>query len=171
MKHIYLPLLAALSLSSCQDETTAPAETLASPVESLFVSTAPAEAISIAKLRSDAKPGDTVTFTGKVLGAHEVFMDGRAVMIMGDPEMLTSCDLKPDDECETPWDVCCDDAETITNNIVTVQVLGEDGAPLKTGLKGQNGLAELSVLTVTGTVADSSNADNMIVNAQSLSLQ
>ena len=112
-----------------------------------------------------------MTFTGHVIGSDPVFMDGRAVMIMGDPKKLTSCNLRPGDECETPWDVCCDDHDVITASILTVQVVDDAGKPLKTGLKGLGGMKELSALTIIGKVADKSNESNMLINATGIFVQ
>ncbi|MFC4992510.1 hypothetical protein [Rubritalea tangerina] len=143
-------------------------EAKATGLEALVVAEEPAEAVSIAALRGAAKAGDEVTFTGKLIGNQTVLMDGRAIMVMGDPAKLTSCDLRPGDNCQMPWDVCCDDFDAIKANIVTVQVVDADGKPLKQGLRGVGGIQELSMVTVTGTVDAVSNADNMVVNAKSL---
>ena len=51
---------------------------------------------------------------------------------------------------------------------VTVQVLGNDGKPVRTGLKGINGLAELSRVTVAGTVAKNSSPEAFVVNASAI---
>ena len=84
---------------------------------------------------------------------------------MGDPSKMTTCNLRPGDGCATPWDVCCDDHKVIKDNIVTVQILDQSGAPIKAGLKGLAGIKEMSALTITGVVDKSSNEKNMIVNA------
>ena len=167
---ILLPLGLAFILAACSDEKETSKEENKSkgPLEKVVLDTAPANPIQIAELRKSAKPGETVTFTGEVIGSYDVFMDGRAVMIMGDPHKITPCNRIPGDECETPWDVCCDDPDHITASIVTVQVVDESGKPIKSGLKGLGGVAELSAVTVTGEVAGSSNDKNMIINATGL---
>jgi len=163
-----------LALASCSEEKeTSKADSSTDPggLTSLVLTTAPEKPVDIADLRKSAKPGETVTFTGHILGSNPVFMDGRAVMIMGDPKKLTACSLNPGDECETPWDVCCDDPDVIKASIVTVQVVDDAGKPLKTGLKGLGGMKELSAVTVVGQVAESSNDSNMLVNATGLYVQ
>lgn len=132
---------------------------------SLLLDEAPADPMDIAEMRKTSKKGDLVIFKGTLIGDLDIFMDNRAVMKMGDPKKLTACNLIPGDECETPWDVCCDDPEVIKASIVTVRVLDEDGGVLKAGLKGVGGLEELRAVTVTGTVDASSNTDNMQINA------
>ncbi|MDG1070164.1 MAG: hypothetical protein P8P32_01030 [Akkermansiaceae bacterium] len=163
--------LTFLFTSCAEKKKTAENNKESSPLEKLLLASTPEKAIDIADLRKSAQAGDTVTFTGNVIGSEPVFMDGRAVMIMGDPKKITSCNLIPGDECETPWDVCCDDPDVIKASIVTVQVVDDAGKPLKTGLKGLGGMKELSALTVTGEVAEGSNKDNMLVNATGIFVQ
>jgi len=163
-----------LLLASCSEKNeTSESSTKAESggLTSLVLSSAPDEAIAIADLRKTGKPGDSVTFTGHVLGSDPVFMDGRAVMVMGDSTKLTACSLRPGDDCITPWDVCCDDPDVIKASIVTVQVIDEAGKPLKEGLKGLGGMKELSAVTVTGEVAENSTDTNMLVNATGIYVQ
>ncbi len=173
MKSTIIPTIALTFLfASCSEKKeTAGNNKESSPLEELLLASTPEKALDIADLRKSAQAGDTVTFTGNVIGSESVFMDGRAVMIMGDPKKITSCNLIPGDECETPWDVCCDDPDVIKASIVTVQVVDDAGKPLKTGLKGLGGMKELSALTVTGEVAEGSNKDNMLVNATGIFVQ
>lgn len=167
-------IAAALALSSCgEDEqaSTLPSPVAKSSLASLVLADPPSEAIAISTLRTTARPGDQVTFSGDVIGSTNVFMEGRAVVMLGDPEKITACNLRPDDPCETPWDVCCDDPEVIKASIVTVQALDEAGRPLKEGFKGLAGMKELSSVIVTGEVAESSNQDNLLVNATGIFVQ
>jgi hypothetical protein len=163
-----------LVLTSCSEEKQAadsPAPQKEESLSAVLLDTAPADPVDIAEMRKSAKPGEAVTFTGSLIGKNTIFMDNRAVMVMGDPKKLTACNLIPGDECETPWDVCCDDYELIKDSIVTVQVVDEDGKPLQAGLKGLGGMAELSAVTVTGEVAEGSSAENMVVNASGIFVQ
>jgi hypothetical protein len=125
----------------------------------------PADAIKISELRTNHKAGETVTFTGQIIGSKKVFMDSLAIMTMGDPTKMKTCNLIPGDSCTTPWDVCCDDPDVVKANIVSVQILDSSGAPFKAGLKGLSGIKEMSDLTITGVVEKSSNDQNMIINA------
>lgn len=160
----------AFAFSSCSEEKVEPkkrSSASAPELEALVLKEMPINAIDITDLRKTATPGTPVTFVGKVLGGKVVFMDHLAVMTVGDPNLLTTCDLKGGDcaECDTPWDVCCDEPDVIKANVVTVQVVDTAGKPVKSGLKGLNGLKELSEVVITGKVAKSSNKDNMIINA------
>ncbi len=158
----------AVALTSCSEDKQAdevPANPDRRTLNSLLLAEAPADPLEIAEMRKTARNGETVIFKGSLIGDLDIFMEERAVMKMGDPKKLTACNLIPGDECETPWDVCCDDPAVIKASIVTVRVIGENGSVLKAGLKGVGGLDELRTVTVTGTVDSSSQADNMQINA------
>ena len=167
-QYAILALASIFALASCSEEKGAASSSTSeedSSLSALVIKEEPAKAIDISDLRKTAKAGDLVTFSGDVLGSMNVFMDGRAVMILGDPKKMTACNLIPGDECETPWDVCCDDPDVIKASIVTVQAVDEAGKPLKEGFKGIGGMKELSSLVVTGEVAKGSTDSNMLVNA------
>lgn len=116
------------------------------------------------------KAGDKITVQGKIMGSMKPFVEGRASFIIGDPAKLTSCDLKEDDPCESPWDVCCDDSQDIADATLSIQLIDGSGKVLKAGLKGINGLKELSNVVVEGTVDSASNKMVMIINAESISV-
>lgn len=162
-----------LLLSSCSEKEAVPSSetTESGAIGEFLITEAPAEALDIADLRTTAKPGDEVVFTGNIIGSDQVFIENRSVMIVGDPNKLTSCNLHPGDSCSTPWDVCCDDPEVIKASIVTVQLVDADGKPFREGLKGLGGMKELSAVTVTGEVAEGSNTENMVVNATGIFVQ
>lgn len=173
MKHaIHLAPFCALLLAGCGDPETTGPDTGAAPatsaLDAVFVDAAPAGAKAIHLARTEAKPGDEVTLSGLVMGTMEPFVSGRAAFVLGDPEKLTPCNQRPDDECETPWDVCCDSKEDIRVGTATIQVLGDDKRVLKTAIEGIGGLEKLSGVVVKGTVADGSTADALVINATAI---
>lgn len=166
-----------LTVASCQKnntagESTSTPEATASSLQSIVLEAAPSDAQSIAEARAnELKVGQTITIKGKVMGRIDPFVSGRAMLVMGDPAKLTSCDTKDCSECETPWDVCCDDPDDIKSFTATVQVLDSDGKLIKQGLKNIDGVKELSQLIVKGTVAEGSNPDNLLINATGIHIQ
>ena len=122
----------------------------------------------IPEARKQFKPGDTVILTGLIMGVPNPFVEGRAAFVLGDEATITPCDAIDDDHCSMPWDACCDPAEIRMNGTATIQVVDENGRPLKTGLKGINGLRELSRVTVSGTVAPNSSELSFLVNADAV---
>jgi hypothetical protein len=105
------------------------------------------------------------------MGREKVFVDGRAAFILGDPEKLTTCDKNPGDSCATPWDACCDSKELKRIGIASIQILGEDGRVIASELKGVNDLKELSSITVSGVVDQSSTEDNFVINAKQIHVE
>ncbi|MBF0196209.1 MAG: hypothetical protein HQL32_00790 [Planctomycetes bacterium] len=176
MKYIYI-LLIPVFLISCgekspQDttESLSPAnqsQSANSPFPGLF-GKIEGEAISVSEARK-RKAGATITLTGKIIGNKFPFVEGRASFVMGDPEKITSCDLMgEEDHCPTPWDVCCDDVNHIRNSTLSVQVLDQAGKVLKTGLKNQGGLKELSMISIRGVISPLSSDQAMIINAEKI---
>jgi len=170
-RSLLLSIPLSLGLMSCggrDNETGAdksPDNSTSHPLTSILLPRAPEGAITITEARQNPAPGTRVILSGKVMGNENPIIKSRALLILGDPTKLTSCDLIPDDPCETPWDVCCDDPDLITASIATIQVLDEQGKPLKAGMRGLGGLKELSSLIVVGEVAEGSHENNFLVNA------
>ena len=132
--------------------------------EGLILASPPADAKGLGEVKQSASAGDTVTFTARVGGVKQCFIDGRAAMIVVDPA-LESCDQIHGDACKTPWDYCCEPEESITANTATVQIVDAAGKPLDFGLKGQHGIEELKTITVVGKVAQKNDEGLMVVNA------
>jgi len=168
-----LLLATAVLLVSCDKKSAPPAaevsESEPSPALAAVLAASPkGEAASIVAIRSTAKPGDEITVSGQIMGAVKPFVDGRAAFIIGDPDVLTPCNEVPGDECETPWDNCCDSPEDKKRATATIQITGTDGRVLKEPVEGVGGLKNLSKVTVSGKVAEGSSADLLIVNATAI---
>jgi hypothetical protein len=166
-------LVAACERSATTESTASSksAETGAGPSAALaavIAAQAPAAPQAIQRVRDSAKPGDTVTLSGRVMGNMNPFTKGRAAFILGDPALLTACNDIPGDECETPWDNCCDSPEDKKRGTATIQVVDADGRVLRENIEGVGGIEKLAALTITGTVADSSTPDALIINASAI---
>lgn len=167
---------AAALLASCKEKeaakagsTPAAAATAPSAELSKVLASAPSgEAKAIHLVRASAKPGDEITISGKIMGSDSPFVSGRAAFVLGDPELLTPCNEMPGDECETPWDVCCEPSDEKKAGTATIQIVGADGRVLKENLEGAGRLAKLAKVTVTGKVAEGSTADALVVNATAI---
>ncbi|MCW1886760.1 hypothetical protein OKA04_18620 [Luteolibacter flavescens] len=172
-----LILAAAVSLlASCQEKSAPAAEqkTPAAPsaeLSKVFATVPTGEAKAIHLVRTTVQPGDEITLTGRIMGKSKPFVEGRAAFVLGDAEVLTPCSEKPGDNCETPWDTCCNSAEEKKAGIATIQITGADGKVLAEGVEGVGGLANLATVTVSGEVAPGSSADALIVNATALQVK
>ena len=172
MKFVLTILIAATVLVGCskKEEATKPVVEKAKVQipESVFAKNLE-KGIPVLEARK-SKPGDKVTVQGKVMGSLKPFVEGRASFIIGDPAKLTSCDLKEEDPCKDPWDVCCEDSKDIASATLSIQLVDEKGMILKSGLKGVNGLKELSNVVVEGTVNEASTEQSMVINAETISV-
>lgn len=176
MKHwLHMPICIGFlwCVASCGERSSevalaTNAEDAGQTLDAWFTESAPPEAMAIHLARKSATPGDTLTLTGRVMGRAQPFVEGRAAFVLGDPELLTPCNEKPDDGCPTPWDTCCDTAEAKREGTATIQISGEDGRVLPHTLRGIHGLTELSTVTVQGKVATGSDGEVLIVNATSI---
>ena len=161
--------VAMMMLAACGEndvpDSTAPE---VSVFDGFFATVPPEGAVEIHEARGGAVPGEEITLRGRVMGRSHPFVDGRAAFVLGDTTLLTPCNEKPDDECPTPWDVCCDSAEAKREGTATIQIVGDDGRVIAQPLREVNGLVELSTLTLRGTVADGSSGDALIVNATAI---
>lgn len=175
MKTIIILLSSALLFSCNPEKPEAPAADIApKPSAALekVLSTAPTgTAQGIAAARASLKPGDEVTLSGRIMGTKSPFVEGRAVFVLGDPELLTPCNENPGDNCETPWDTCCDCPEDKKRGTASIQIVCDDGRVLKEGIEGIGGIEKLAALTVSGKVAEGSNPDLLIVNATALQVR
>lgn len=178
MKNTTRVLLPAvlLALAACTAEkdegsatSTATAEVApGAELLAVFAASVDGDGAAIHQARVDARPGDELVLKGRVMGSSSPFVEGRAAFIIGDEEKLTACSDIPGDECETPWDNCCDSKEAKQVGTASVQVLGPDGRVLKEGIEGVEGLDKLSRVVVSGTVAEGSGADNLVINAKAI---
>ncbi|HUF63893.1 MAG TPA: hypothetical protein VMN36_17575 [Verrucomicrobiales bacterium] len=163
-----------LNLAGCTPESAtpgSPAISVPPSLEAVFTSTAPPGAVSIAEARRNPQPGEPIVLFGKVMGVREPFVAERAVMVIGDDDVLASCDESGEDPCKTPWDCCCEDKTLIRNHIVTVQALDSSGSVIQHTLEDLHGLDKLSRVVVSGVIGEGSSPETLIVNASAIHVE
>ncbi|MDF3129047.1 hypothetical protein P0Y35_07560 [Kiritimatiellaeota bacterium B1221] len=170
MKTTLLLLPFIVMMAACQKETESVTMAETPPeLSAVFQSVADAETGSIPELRTQVQPGDEVVFVAKIMGSETPFVNGRALMVVGDEQAITSCDLMDEEgHCETPWDACCETREGLLSGTATVQVMDAGGNVLANDLRGVNGLKELSRVKVKGVVAPLSTEQALVVNASKI---
>ncbi|HMO51000.1 MAG TPA: hypothetical protein PKE26_08040 [Kiritimatiellia bacterium] len=177
MRHNVLIAAIAIFAAGCGKSpapTTIATDSAATPTQltSVFRAvTASGTILPIPELRTHVSPGDTVILEAKVMGTITPFVDNRALFVVGDEGTLTSCDLRGDDDhCKTPWDNCCDDPRDLRAGTATIQIVDAEGQVLKHGIRGVNGLKELSRVRVEGVVAPQSTGTALIINATGIEM-
>lgn len=161
-------LMLGLGLGACKERQQVSGVVDESLPSGFFLAALPAQARTVEEAKAGAtsgevKPGDTIAVRGRIGGGKKPFVEGRAVLtLVGDG--LPACSDNPDDKCTTPWDYCCESKSDIAKHSMTVQVLDLAGLPMKTRVRGQGGVKELSEVVVVGTVAQVEGAI-FVVNA------
>ncbi len=159
-------LLVSLAvLGGCRKSSDSQSDTSAATLPaSLFVSTAPGGAESIASLKADAQEGDTVTIKAVVGGRKNTYVTNRAVMTVIDASVPNPC-VGTDDHCPTPWDYCCTPSDQLLPQMASVQILGADNRPLALDLAAVNELKPLNTLIIQGTVGPRPDNNSLVIHA------
>lgn len=158
-------LTAAMLLAAC-GETGAPPAPAASGAafpQTLFVADIAEAPVAVADAKASAKEGDTVVLHGHIGGRKDPFIGGRAVFTVVDTTLMQCTD-----GCGTPWDFCCDTQGDIATNAATVQVVGADGAVIRSDINGVSGVEPGAEVVIAGTVAKRDNEATLVVNATSI---
>lgn len=168
--------LAALVTSGCKSKSDAQPQSAEAPASTktpaatlpanLFAQEAPADARTVAALKADANAKGAVVVQGRIGGRKDPFVDGVAMFLLADASMK-SCDELHGDTCKTPWDYCCEPMESLAAKIATIQVVGEDGKPLRVNVQGQHGIEPLARVTVVGQIV-SQPSGALVVNASKI---
>ena len=119
----------------------------AHPLDAFYLETPPSGAVEVAALRS-LESGSTVTVRGDIQDFAPV--GGKAVLSLYDHALL-SCDEKPGDQCQTPWDFCCVPDAEIAKASAMVE-FRQEGRLVSANLDGFHGMTYLSDVIVVGTL-------------------
>ncbi len=154
--------LAAIAIApSCNPtEETDPKPTVATEAlpASYWLATAPAGALDINKARQSAEDGGEIVVVGRVGD----LLAKRAQFKLIDRSFVP-CNERPEDECKTPWDYCCEDPTELAKGTIVIEC--RDGDKLrKVTAKGFHGLDHLKEVVVRGKVIKD-EAGNLIVVA------
>jgi len=160
-------LFVALAASAALAQSPKPADAPALPT-TLFLAGPPAKAQEVAGAKKDAKEGQPILLHGRIGGSKDPFTPNRAIFTLVDASIPSCSDAGPKDHCPTPWDYCCEPKEKIVANAATIQVVGADGKPLKSGLKSLSGFEPGKEVWVVGKVAKTDNKVTLMVNATGL---
>jgi hypothetical protein len=168
MKQLLLPTLLTV-LAACGGEPTESPEpsgddAASAALPETFWSTETVDAVDVFDLREGVPDGDRVVVRGTVQG----FVDGFAAFNLVEDTLL-SCDERPGDTCETPWDYCCTPKEDLVRGTALVE-FHDAGGPGAWELKGFHGIDLLSEVVVSGTL-HVDEAANLRIVADSIRLQ
>lgn len=127
----------------------------------------PTDAIDVTVARTKP-PGSAVTVQGRVGGRSKPFIAERSAFLLADLKAIAACDANPDDDCDTPWDYCCEPTAKIAASTCLVQVVGNDGQVATIPLNGVGGMAPGSSVVVTGSLSPQSTPESVVIIAQAV---
>jgi hypothetical protein len=109
----------------------------------------PPGAKGVLDVKQAAKDGDEVLVVGRVGGSKKPLLDGLAGFTIVDPT-LKQCSERPGDDCDTPWDYCCEDPAALARATVLVKLVDEHGKTLKQDARKMLGVEPLQTVVVRG---------------------
>jgi hypothetical protein len=152
MRYLFTAVLVAIAgmvVAGCTSKSpsTASGEGDASQY---LMSERPADAKDVADVVKTASHDDEVTIVGRIGGSRNPWVEDVAAFDIVDPH-LTPCNERPDDNCPTPWDYCCDLNELKTSTAM-IKVVGADGQPVEKDARKLFGVKELQTVVAHGKV-------------------
>lgn len=153
-----------LLLSGCADEVELPSSSSGPAVDGsqFLLSADPGDATEVIQTRKEASDGDDVVLVGRIGGSADPWINGRAAFSIVD-NSLRACSDIPGDECEKPWDYCCETHKLPTSTAL-IKVVDADGELVKADAKDLLAVTELSTVVVKGK-ARRDEAGNLTVLA------
>ena len=164
---ILVALTGVCLITACgptEPETAAPSNVEAE--EAFRLTSRPGNALSVMEARKTLSPGDPAVIEGQIGGAKDPFFDGFAGFVLADSAILFCDEMGGEDHCATPWDACCEDPEKLKAGRLSVQFVDGAGNPVETTLGTGAALSGLDHVIVSGTVADASTAENLMIDAR-----
>lgn len=167
--------LAAIVTSSCQkqnDDRTASSVANKGGIPEgspYLLASEPAGAKGVLNVKQAAKDGDDVLIVGRIGGQRDPFVKDRASFTIVDPS-LKPCNERPDDDCKTPWDYCCESSDDLAKASVLVKVVDERGATVQTNARELLGVEPLHTVVVRGKAKRDADG-NLIVLASRLHIR
>ncbi|HUG19196.1 MAG TPA: hypothetical protein VMM56_09480 [Planctomycetaceae bacterium] len=151
MKSFGFLMLGGIMMLGCTRQDESQTGAISQPERStdgVLLSEEPAGAKTVIEVRETSKDQDEVVIVGRIGGSRKPFAEGRAAFTIVD-QSLKACSDIPGDNCETPWDYCCE-----TSNLPGAQALVKfvdaDGNLIAENAKQWLKLKELQTVVVKG---------------------
>ena len=157
-------LLVLGMLVGCGDGTADPPK-MAIDAAPYLLEEPPSAAQEVSVVHESTGDSKEIVVVGKIGGSLNPWIEGRAAFNIVDRKVKSCLDI-PGDDCPTPWDYCCSQAD-LPGATVLVKVVGEDGRLLAADARQLFGVKELQTVIVRGT-ASKDKQGNLVVLASGL---
>lgn len=149
------------------DAATVTSNASASAIDgsTFLLSEEPSTAATVIEARENSRDGDEIVLVGRIGGSANPWVEGRAAFSIVD-QSLKACSDIPGDQCEKPWDYCCE-THKLPASTAFVKFVGENGRPLNADARELLDLKELQTVVVRGK-ARRDEAGNLTVLADGL---
>jgi hypothetical protein len=149
-------------LVGCSETNPAPGGPSADGAKYLLASE-PDGVLGVKEARTKTNDGDDVVMVGRIGGQKDPWGNGQASFMIVDTSLL-ACSDREGDNCDTPWDFCCEDLKGMTANVKIVDAKGD---AIQKPAKELLGVKELQTVVVRGK-AQRNDKGNLIVLATGL---
>ena len=122
------PVLLLFAAGCSHDDSPGPTAT---PIDGspYLLREEPAGATNVIQARHSAVDGEPVLIVGRIGGSANPWIEGRAAFSIVDGS-LQACSDRPGDNCELPWDYCCETAALPTSTAL-IKVVDDRGNVVK----------------------------------------
>jgi hypothetical protein len=162
-KHVLL-FAAMMLLFGCgqpQDNSSSSPENRTSG-DGYVLASEPEDAQSVIDVRENAQDRQAVVVVGRIGGRENPWVEGRAAFSIVDLS-LKACSDKEHDDCQTPWDYCCE-TDLLPEATVLVKVIDDSGNLVERDSRELLQVRELQTVVVEGA-AKRDEAGNLTVLA------
>lgn len=131
-----------LALAACgKDDGPAPA--MSAALAPFFLDADPGEALGVAAARG-AAPAEQAVVAGRI----SAVVTGSGAFVLMDASLPYCGEKNPEDKCPTPWDYCCETADTRRMHSITVEARDAGGRLVAS--PGLGNLRECDLVAVRG---------------------
>ena len=108
----------------------------------------PAEAQDVIGARESVQNDEDVVIVGRIGGSQTPWVEGRAAFSIVDLTLKACSDI-PGDECQMPWDYCCE-THNLPSSTAMVKIVDDEGGVIKADARNLLGVKELSTVVIRG---------------------
>jgi hypothetical protein len=167
LSYVFVVSIVSVALTGCGGDSSANVNSEAVMPVSIdgskyVLAEEPDGAIGVIAARAEAKNGEPIVVVGRIGGATNPWIEGRAAFMLLDASMMIVADGTESAEGEICMDECC--ATERTDSTTLIKVVDENGKVLAVDARQLLGIAANDMVVVKGSVSKD-DAGNFVVLA------